>query len=225
MTLPSPLLGPSAWDPAAQALRRLGRRVTTVAPAGTTTPGAVLDAFADAVPPGPVVLVPHSNAGLYVPALAARRHVVGAVLVDAALATDEERVPLAPPGLLQLLRGLTDVDGLLPPWTQWWEAADVATLLPDAITRAEVEAEEPRLPLAYLEGHLPGHPHWDRRVAAAYVAFGDTYAEERATAASRGWPTATLAGRHLHLLADPEAVAAEVSAMVTRLGLDEVSTS
>lgn len=223
MTLPSPLLGPSSWDPAARALRQLGRRVTTVHPrvSGSVSPAGVLNAFAAALPEGEVVLVPHSNAGLYVAALSARHRVTGAVLVDAALATDEERIPLAPPGLLEVLRGLARPDGLLPPWTQWWDAASVAGLFADDATRALVEAGQPRLPLAYLEADLPGSPRWHERVAAAYVAFGDTYAEEVATARALGWPTATLVGRHLHLLADPEAVAAQVSAMVTRVGLDD----
>lgn len=222
VTLPSPLLGPSAWDPVAEALRRLGRRVTTVHAAGRTSPTAVLEAFAAALPEGgAAVLVPHSNAGLYVPALSARHQIAGVVFVDAALDDDAEQVHLAPPGLLAHLRGLADPSGLLPPWTGWWDPAAVAGLFGDDATRARVEREQPRLPLSYLESRLPGSPGWHERLPAAYVAFGDTYAEELATARSRGWPTTTIAGRHLHLLVDPGAVAGAVSAMLTRLGLDE----
>ncbi len=45
----------------------------------------------------------------------------------------------------------------------------------------------------------------------AYLAFGDTYAEETAFAHEHGWPTAVLDGAlHLHHMVDPDAVAAAV---------------
>jgi hypothetical protein len=44
-------------------------------------------------------------------------------------------------------------------------------------------------------------------VRAAYLGFGDTYAEEQALARARGWPVETRDGRHLHQLVDPVGVA------------------
>jgi hypothetical protein len=83
-----------------------------------------------------------------------------------------------------------------------------------------VVAEEARLPLDYFRGMMPVPRGWDEGLPAAYLAFGETYAAERADAAKRGWPTRTLAGLHLHMLVDPAEVA---SALLELLGL--VSTS
>jgi hypothetical protein len=72
--------------------------------------------------------------------------------------------------------------------------------------RAEVEREQLRLPLAYFTGELRAPPGWTV-APAAYLAFGGTYAAERARAGEWGWPVRTLPGLHLHMLADPAAVA------------------
>jgi hypothetical protein len=167
-----------------------------------------------------VVLVPHSNAGLYVPGLRARRRVVGAVFVDAGLPPSAGSVALAPPSLLARLTTLAGSDGRLPPWADWWPPADVAGLLGSAGLPREVLAEQARLPLDYFRGRMPVPHGWDEGLPAAYLAFGETYAAERVAAAQRGWPTRTLAGRHLHMLVDPAEVA---SALLELLGL--VSTS
>lgn len=153
----------------------------------------------------PVVLVPHSNAGLYVPSVVEMLgdQVRGVVFVDAALPGGGHHT--AP----DFLRRLATVDGMLPPWTSWWDEADVAALFPDADLRAEVEAEQPRMPLAYYD-HLPPTPHgWDLP-PCGYVWFGRPYDKGAAEAAVRGWPTVHLPGTHLHMLADPDAVGAAV---------------
>ena len=92
-----------------------------------------------------------------------------------------------------ILSGKADTDGLLPPRTRWWDEDDVASLFPDAATRAPIEREQPRLHLSYFEASLTASPGWDNR-PMAYLAFGDIYAAERADADHRGWPTTTLAG-------------------------------
>ena len=131
------------------------------------------------------------------------RRVVATVYVDAALAPQAGRAGLAPATFLAQLRRLADEHGILPPWTQWW--GDVADLFPDAATRQAVEREQPRLPLSYFTSRIPGPAGWSAR-GAAYLAFGDTYAEERDRANRRGWPTRTLAGGHLHALHEPAEV-------------------
>jgi hypothetical protein len=91
-----------------------------------------------------VLLVAHSNAGLFVPLLV--RHTVRPVrcclFVDAALPARAAQTPVRPTELLDFLRGK------VLPWTEWWEE-DVSPLFPDAATRAAVTAEEPRLSFAY----------------------------------------------------------------------------
>jgi hypothetical protein len=63
---------------------------------------------------------------------------------------------------------------------------------------------------------------WDQ-VPAAYLALGDTYPAERGEAARRGWPVNTLAGAHLHQLIDPAVVAAEITTLMGRCGIDPLN--
>ena len=83
----------------------------------------------------------------------------------------------------------------------------------NSATRLAVEREQPRLPLTYFTGRIPVPTGWAGR-PAAYLAFGETYAEERDRANRMGWPTRTLVGGHLHALQDP----AEVGAAILDLG-------
>lgn len=209
------MLGPSVWQPVAQVLADRGWHTTICSvPAPVRTGQEVLDAFLAALPGGrDLVLVPHSNAGAYVPELALRRQVVATVFVDAVLPPRGGRVPLTPPAFLDVLRGKADDDGLLPLWTSWWDEADVAPLFPDAEVRARVEREQRQLPVSYFEGSLPVPQGWDER-PGGYLAFGDTYAPERDEAARRGWPVRTLPGGHLHMLIDPDQVAGELVALL-----------
>ena len=217
--LPSPLLGPSVWQPVGQVLTERGWQVMTgPAPVAPRTGQDVFDGLLAALPTGQdLVVIPHSNAGAYVPALAAQRRVVGCVFVDALLPPRSGRVLLAPPAFHDVLRELADDTGTLPPWTGWWDEADVAALFSSAAARAEVEREQQRFPLSYFEGSLPVPLGWDER-PVGYLAFGDTYATDRDEAVLRGWPVNTLLGHHLHMLADPESVATELVAMLGRLG-------
>ena len=202
LLLPSPLLGPATWVPVAELL---GGRVTTVDEAARADVG-----------PDEAVLVVHSNAGLYAPLLAARLGVRATVYVDAALPGDGPDTALAPPRFLEFLETLAGDDGVLPPWTQWWADDDVRDLFPDAATRAAVEAEQARLPLSYFTARIEVPAGWADR-PSAYLAFGDTYAEEIALARAHDWPVTVLPGRHLHQLVAPAEVAAAVADLVSRV--------
>ena len=193
--VPSPLLGPAAWAPVAELLGGAVARVDEVeeVAAGLSE----------------VVLVPHSNAGLHAPRLAAAVGAVAVVYVDAALPATGPDTALAPPRFLDFLATLADEDGLLPPWTQWW-GDEVDALFPDAATRAAVEAEEPRLPLSWFSSRVAVPDGWADR-PSGYLAFGDTYAEEIAFARGREWPVTVLAGRHLHQLVAPAEVARAIA--------------
>ena len=206
--LPSPLLGPSVWRPVARVLTAQGWRTSIcTVPAPVLRADDVLDAFVAALPTDEdVVLVPHSNAGAYVPALTVQRPVVAVVFVDAVLPPTGGHVPLAPPAFLDTLRGKADEHGLLPPWTTWWDEVDVAALFPDSEARAGVEQEQQRLPMSYFTGSLAVPAGWDQ-LPGAYLAFGDTYTTEREAAVRRGWPVRTLPAGHLRQLHDPELVA------------------
>ena len=151
--LPSPLLGPVVWSGVAVLLRERGHLVTEVElPDRVGSVADVLDGFSSQLPGSePVVLVPHSNAGLYVAALAARRPVAAVVFADALVPGPDPATPTTSPGLRAMLADLADEEGLLPPWTRWWPGADTDALFPDAETRQSVERAEPRLPYSYFE--------------------------------------------------------------------------
>jgi hypothetical protein len=216
--LPSPLLGPVAWEPVHDRLLELGRRVVVAdAPAAPPGPDEVLTSFLSALThQGDVVLVPHSNAGLYAPALADMVSARATVYVDAALPSSTPTTPLAPPHLLEHLRGLADEEGRLPPWTRWWAAADVDRLFPDDTWRDRVEAHQPRLALTYFRSTVRAPEGWAAR-PAAYLAFGETYAHEAAVARGHGWPVDVLEGGHLHMLREPDEVATRVLGLLEQL--------
>lgn len=214
--LGSPFLGPQVWDPLVRALAERGHRATVVAGRGATPEEVALN-FLAGLPDGPgVVLVPHSNAGLYVPALAAARPVGGVVFVDAAFPGPGRTTPVAPAALLERLAGRVE-DGLLPPWTTWWPEEEVAALFPDEATRRDVESGQPRVAAAYLSGRVATPPGWETGLPAAYLAFGETYDLEVALAREWGWPATVLPGEHLHMLVDPEGVADALEDLVGQL--------
>ena len=117
---------------------------------------------------------------------------------------------MAPPAMLEHLTELGDDDGLLPLWSRWWPEDDFAEVLPSASARADLREHERRMPLSYFRSRLGAPAGWVEQ-PQAYLAFGDTYAEETAFAHEHGWPTAVLDGAlHLHHMVDPDAVAAAV---------------
>jgi len=206
VVLPSPLVGPGAYAVLAEAFRDAGVTAEVAdVPSGVTSGGEVLRAFRTVVAQArPDVVLAHSNAGLVAPAVADG---IPVVFVDAALPAPEGESPMAPPAMLTHLEALAGDDGLLPPWTAWWDEADVAPLFPDARSRAAVEAGEPRLPLGYFRTTVTAPHGWDR-ARCAYLAFGTTYAVELARARRLRWPTGEVDdARHLHFLHDPAGVA------------------
>lgn len=213
----SPSVGPLTWAPVADQLRGRGHDCVVpvlldVADAAPPLWPRVIEAVADGLrpidPDRHIVLVAHSNAGLFMPLLVTHstRPVVGCLFVDAALPAPSGSTPVVQPDVVQWLRG-TVVDGRLPPWTAWWDEADVAPLFPDAATRAAVVAEQPRLPLAYYEQSVPVPEDWDAATPCGYLLFGPPYDDEAADAHGRGWPVETLPGEHLHQIVEPDAVA------------------
>ncbi len=204
--LASQLLGPASWGPVAATLRARGH--TVIVPAHSPVPpdgaaAALTDVLAGLPADRPLILVPHSNTGVYAGAIAAERDVAVCVFVDARIPDPDGPTPLTPPSSRDFLANKADADGVVPPWTQWWDE-DVSGLFPDPATMAAVVKEQRRLPLTYFADAQPAAPLPAR---CAYLAFGDAYAEEVARARRSGWPVWTLPGRHLHQLVDPGAVA------------------
>ena len=220
--LGSPFLGPEVWEPTAAALRARGHRAQVVTSTGDDA-GSILEELATGVarsrePGDDLVLVPHSNAGLYVAALAARAPVSALVFVDALLPGNPPDTPVAPPAMVEHLRPLTDTTGRLPVWTRWWPEEELAALFADPAMGAAVERGQRRLPLAYLESTVPSPAGWEQ-VPAAFLGFGDAYAAEQTRARSAGWPVQVLPGGHLHPAVAPGQVAETITDLHARAGI------
>lgn len=226
--LHSPAVGPRTWQPVAARLTELGweAAVPCLLHVGTGGPPfwpRVVAAVRTAVDtPGQhqaVVLVAHSNAGLFIPVITAAlpSRVRGCILVDAALPPASGTAAVVPPELLALLRRKA-AGGLLPRWTDWWDEDEVAGLFPDQQTRQAVTEEQPRLPLSYYEASVPVPTGWDVR-PCAYLLFGPPYDEVAAEARRRGWMVERLPGGHLQQLVDPDAVAGSLLAIADQLGV------
>ncbi|MEJ7583503.1 MAG: hypothetical protein WKF43_05295 [Acidimicrobiales bacterium] len=236
----SPLAGPACWGPVAAELERRGLDavVPGIDPPERTSPpwwpvaaGQVATALDQANrgdgPTGAtsdeVVLVGHSGAGPRLPAIADRLlepgwRTVAALFVDAGLPRPGvSPADTLPPDLRAHLEQLTDGDGMLPPWPQWWTAATVAALVPDPTVRARVLGECRPVPRALFDEQVPVPDEWPGRSACAYLSF--TYEEEAAEADGRGWPVARMPGQHLHPVVEPGGVADALMLLLGALGI------
>ncbi|MBO0801551.1 MAG: alpha/beta hydrolase [Nocardiopsaceae bacterium] len=213
----SPSVGPSTWRPVAERLTAAGHRarLPSLLGVGDGEPpfwpravSAVRDDLGGVPADTPVILVAHSNAGLFVPVIRAGlgHPVAGSIFVDAALPAATGATPVAPGELLEFLRPKARDGGVLPRWTDWWDEADVAPMFPDQATRRTITNEQPALPLSYYEQSIPVPEGWDDH-PCAYLLFGPPYDEDAEEARQRGWRVARLPGEHLHQVVDPGAVA------------------
>jgi pimeloyl-ACP methyl ester carboxylesterase len=231
----SPSVGPLTWAPIADRLTAQGR--TAIVPALLDVADAappfwprVVESVAAAVDDLPpelsIVLVAHSNAGLFVPLIveSSPRPVAGCVFVDAALPARSGPTAVVPPEMLDFLRAKI-TDGRLPQWTSWWDEADVAPMFPDPVTREAISAEQPRLPMSYYEQAVPVPVGWDR-MPCSYLLFGPPYEEVADDARDRGWRVEQVPGEHLHQVVAPDAVTAAIvrlAAGATGAGRSEVA--
>ncbi len=204
--LPSPLATPAVAGPLAAALADRGQQALVAAGGGSDTT-ELLAGFVAAARGADVVL-PHSNAGRFAPAVA---DAVGAKLVglDSLLPGHEPD-----PGWKEFLRARELDDGLLAPWSTWWPREEIEAMVGEHWDL--LVADEPRVPLRLLTEQPPAPEGWLAR-RSGYVAFGDGYAEQAALAEAHGWEVRRLDGEHLHLLTAPDQVAETVLEVVARL--------
>jgi len=195
----SPFTGPFAWSRVAALLRGQGERVEVF---GVDEPIAP-----------PIVLVGHSGAGAQLPRIASRREGVHrAIYVDALLPHPGRSWAQTVPAEFVARLESQAVDGMLPPWPQWWGDDAMRTLLPDDALRAAFVAACPRVPVAATHEVMPevGEP------PSTFVQLSALYAPETNAARERGWPVRVLDLHHLALLTDPEPIAAVLGGVVTR---------
>lgn len=164
-----------------------------------------------------IALVTHSNAGLFAPILrqALPKSNVLYVFVDASVPPSRGPTVIVPPEFLSELRAKA-LNGILPRWTEWWDEADVAPMLPNAQLRASFTREQPCLPLSYYEQTVEVSDGWDAD-PCGYILFGPPYDDVAAEVSQRGWPVRRVPGLHLHMLVDPVAVADALEDVVATL--------
>lgn len=213
----SPSVGPSTWLPVAGRLDEAGHRavVPSLLEIGDGEPpfwprvvAAVTAGLTGTGEDQAVVLVAHSNAGVFMPVLATElaNPIAACIFADATVPAAVGETPVAEDEFLPFLRGLTGPDGRLPRWTDWWSAEDVSSLFPDEQSRQVVTAEQPRLPLRYYLENVPAPAGWADR-PCGYLTFSPGYAGQAAAARARGWLVRAEPGEHLHQIVDPAGVA------------------
>lgn len=210
LVLPSPLLGATAYEELVGALTEVGMPARTAdTPASPEGPGPVIECWRRQVEPGDL-LVPHSNAGFLAPHVGERAS--GTVFLDAALPPERGAYALAPTRFLEHLQTLVQEDGSLPPWTRWWPREDLEPMLPgESFDR--VDAACPRMPPNYFQQQLAAPSGWAAR-PSAYLALGQTYADELGFARESGWPRRQVEGHHLEFVTRP----CDVARVVLELG-------
>jgi hypothetical protein len=81
--------------------------------------------------------------------------------------------------------------------------------------RAEVVADQARLPLDYYQQTVPVPAPWPT-VPGAYLQFTPGYDADAARARAAGWPCQRIAGEHLHQVVEPAAVVDAVLGLLAR---------
>jgi pimeloyl-ACP methyl ester carboxylesterase len=218
----SPLVGPLTWDALAASLRAGGHRVSVPDLRSSLTDGPPywsrqVAAIVDNADKDRVILVGHSGAGPLLPAIGkALERVAGYVFIDAGLPfPGRSWLEQAPPELAEQLRAMAR-DGWLPPWSEWWGAAGLAELLPDADVREHFSAGCPRLPMAMFEEAQPLVSGWPD-APCAYLRLSEAYQGQAERGKAHGWPTIDLSSHHLAVLTDPDLVLEALLDLVRRI--------
>ncbi|HEX2029190.1 MAG TPA: alpha/beta hydrolase [Nitriliruptorales bacterium] len=215
----SPLLGPSSWAATAGVLVDRGCEVAV--------PG--LTGVAEAAPPlwqrfidgatmaterlqAPIVVVGHSGAGAFLPAIAEHLgdRLSALVFVDAVVPPHGGAHET--PSALQSLLDEQTVDGRLRRWLDWWPEDVVGQLLPDPSERELLRRDMPQLPRSYFDEAVPVPDDWSRR-PCAFLKLSHAYQAEYVEAGARGWTRQKIDGNHLSILTEPARVVDAIEAL------------
>lgn len=152
----------------------------------------------------PPLLVGHSGAGAFLPAIAAAIGGSTALLFVDAVIPPTHGPHRTPDEMKELLDGQS-VDGLLRRWLDWWPADVIERLLPDPADREELAADMPRVPRSFYDADVDVPPGWSDGSDArcAYLRLSSAYDAELHEAERREWPTAALASTHLGTHTEP----------------------
>jgi hypothetical protein len=210
----SPLVGPSTLQPLAEELEVLGWR--TVVP---DLRGAIGSPQGFAVAACDVawadLVVGHSGAGAFLPLVAESTGAGATVYVDAVL-PDVDGHSLASDDFIAFLDQLDVVDGLLPPWNEWWAPDVMPRLVPDDERRRQLVDEIVRLPRSFYDATIELPHGWPAR-PAAYLQLSPAYDAEAARARRWGWLTVRVDGQHLDVVVRPGVIARHVDGLAREL--------
>ncbi len=222
----SPFVGPSTWTQVARTLRRLGWDVpepVRAAPQDVEPPyyprlARRIASHIGADAPAPLVIIAHSGAGALLPSVveAFGSKVSAAILVDAILPHPERSWFQAAPRDLAAHLRVRIVDGLIPPWDQWFPPEILVRLLPGAAARSAFVADLEAVPVAYCDEPAPVCPPWPPP-SCGYLQLSDGYTDEAEAAASMGWLFRRDIIHHLATLTHPDRVAGSLHSMIRAL--------
>ena len=213
-----PPVGPTTWRWVAEVLTSAGHGVVVPDLRGAALSGDQAAVVADVVAtcsPNTDVVVAHSGAGLVLPTVAgllpksARPRLV---FVDAVIPECEGEARLNPV-VVDLLR-TGAVDGVLPPWSDWWGEGAVEQMIPDPERRAGVGAELPQLPMALFEGALPVPAGWCDW-PCGFLLLSEDMRDEAERARSLGWSVLEDVGIHMDVVNRAAEVAADLLQMTS----------
>jgi pimeloyl-ACP methyl ester carboxylesterase len=217
--VPSPLVGPSTWNPLRKELALRGQEtvvsIDVSASAGAlphwerTVAGAER-ALREVPEDRPVVLVGHSGAGPLLPAAAARisQRVMGYLFVDAGLPSDGvSRLDAISANGPEGAAFASDLSSLLEAGRRYpeWTDAELAPLIPDEQRRQQLLAELRPRGRDFWTEPLPKVTDWPDR-PCAYLWFSEPYKSAAQRAEGMGWPVRHLPAGHFHHLVDEATV-------------------
>ncbi len=226
----SPLIGPYSVRRTAEALEQRGHRtlVPNLVPGLARSSGfasafaeRLRDAVTESRPSQPLVLVGHSAAGAYLPAIgSALDHKVGAYLFldarlprrDASLADQDQ------PEEVQHRREMAR-DGILPRWSDWFDPALMEEAIPDREVRDRFLAELKPVPLALFHEPISFESDWADS-PCAYLRLSEFYEPLAREASRRGWAVLEVDAGHLHPLTHPGETADLLVDFLERAGID-----
>ena len=223
----SPLVGPFTWQPVAAELRRKGFEAIAPTLTNASVPGssywqqhakAVAQAVQALSIDDALILVGHSGAGMLLPAIreATGYPVAGYIFVDANLPRDGlSRLDHFPGQEAEQFRQ-TAIGGFLPIWKE----GELLPFIPGDTMRKQFISELRPMPLAVYEEPIPVFRGWPD-MPCGYLSFSDTgvYREAIQTAKQWGWTYAELAGKHFHMLLEPDVVASTLVQMAEEMGI------
>lgn len=161
------------------------------------------------------LLVGHSGAGAFLPAIgSAIGRIAGLVFVDALL-PPAAGVHTTSPGMREMLDSVTE-DGVLRRWLDWWPEETIVDLLPNEADRVGLEADMPRLPRSFYDRDVEVPLGWSQG-GCGYLMLSPAYDAMLHEADERGWPTARLDSDHLAPHTQPAAVLREVLQLAHRI--------